>query len=241
MNKIKLFCFPYAGGASSIFNQWIPYIDESIDLRPIELAGRGKRIADPFYNSVDEAIEEILSIIKEDLSKDPYALFGHSMGSMLCYELALKISELSLNKPRHIFFSGRGAPDISPKEERNYHLLGMEDFKKKIRNLGGTPPEFFDYPELMEIFIPLLRNDFKLASTSYVGRTVVPHDCNISVLLGKKEKITAEQAHAWRNHTLGTCSTYYFNGGHFFLNEEVEQISRIINSTLQEEVLMPST
>jgi len=238
MNRTKLFCLPYAGGAASIFNQWIPYIDESIDLRPIELAGRGKRITDPFYNSVEEGIDDILTIIKEELSKGPYALFGHSMGSMFCYELAIKIKELRLNQPQHIFFSGRGAPDIPPKTERNYHLLGIDDFKNKIMDMGGTPPEFFDYPELIELFIPLLRNDFSLASTNFLDRKVVPHDCNISVLLGKNEKITADQAHAWRNHTQGICFTYYFNGGHFFINDEAEQICSILNSTLQETILV---
>ena len=43
MEKINLFCLPYAGSSASVFFKWKKYLDEDIMLYPIELAGRGKR------------------------------------------------------------------------------------------------------------------------------------------------------------------------------------------------------
>lgn len=104
MTKIKLFCLPYAGGSSVIFNSWKQYIDPSIELVPIELAGRGKRINEPLYNGVNDAVEDVFGLIKNKITDTPYALFGHSMGGMISYELAQKIKR-TICLLRYIYFS----------------------------------------------------------------------------------------------------------------------------------------
>lgn len=237
--KIKLFCIPYAGGSAVIYSKWKAYLPDTIELCPIELKGRGARIVEPRYENIDEAVQDIYDQILPQIQYAPYALFGHSMGAMLCHELALKLRSEDVNQPKHLFFSGRSVPHIKMKEDKKYHLLSEEDFKKKVKTLGGTPKEFFDHPELMELFLPLLRSDFKLASTDLSLEVIVPFNCDISVLLGKDEDMTAQQAHEWKDHTKGLCTTYYFNGGHFFLNNEVESITRIIARDLNVKVSEP--
>ncbi|SHJ15824.1 thioesterase II family protein [Aquimarina spongiae] len=232
MNKLKLFCLPYAGGSAAIFNKWKEFIDDTIEIIPIELAGRGSRIQAPMYTSVSEAVDDIFEIVKEGITDGPYALFGHSMGAMLAYELTTKIATQGLEGPQHIFFSGRAVPHIKMREDKKYHLLDEENFKKQVRKLGGTPPEFFKHPELLELFLPLLRNDFMLAATDYSNREIVPHSCNITVFLGKEEDMTHEQADGWKLHTEGVCSIHYFNGGHFFLNQYAKEMVELMNTTL---------
>ena len=233
MRKIKLFCLPYAGGsATAIFNRWNPLIDKSIALRPVELSGRGKKIQEPFYKNVDEAVVNILQLIREELSDGPYALMGHSMGAMLSYELALRIQAEGLPLPAHIFFSGRAAPSIKVAEEKKYHLLDDSAFRKKLQQLGGTPPEFFLYPELEQLYLPLLKNDFRLATTDFSHRNGTSMECDISVMLGTNDDIIGESAEAWKTHTKGYCAIYYFNGGHFFLNDCLENVVCLINKTL---------
>ena len=146
--KIKLFCIPYAGGSAVLYSKWKNHLPESIELRPIELAGRGSRIQEPFYLNVREAVDDIYSMIYEEIQSSQYILFGHSMGAMLSYELAQKIKNEGANQPLHLFFSGKTVPHLPVSEEKKYHLLSEEDFKDKIINLGGTPPDFFDHPEL---------------------------------------------------------------------------------------------
>jgi medium-chain acyl-[acyl-carrier-protein] hydrolase len=231
MNRIKLFCFPYAGGSAVIYNNWKQYLDPSIELRPIELSGRGKRIFEPLYSSVPDLIDDVYGIIMDDIQAAPYAFFGHSMGGMIGYELAQRIRKTKLPGPGHIFFSGRNAPHIK-KNEKIIHLLPEDEFRKEIISLGGTPPDFFDYPELLEALLPVLRNDFKLADTDIQSGEILPLDCNITVFFGKNENLTAEQCEGWKIHTKKQYRIHYFEGGHFFLHDKVEQIVRFINSTL---------
>lgn len=231
--NLKLFCFPYAGGASNIFNLWNRYLNTSIDLLPIELAGRGKRVNEPHYFSIEHAIDDVFKAIASEIKYGPYALFGHSMGAMLAYELARKVKLARLPEPEHLFISGRYSPCSNRRKKKNYHQLDDDTFKSKVKDLGGTPPNFFKYPELMELFLPLLRNDFKLAASSFSDREIIPLDCNISVFLGKNEDMLPEEVVNWKNHTKGRCTIYYFNGGHFFLNNEQEDVVNRINEILK--------
>jgi medium-chain acyl-[acyl-carrier-protein] hydrolase len=232
MKKIKLFCFPYAGGSSVIFNKWKQYLDNNIELIPIELAGRGKRIHEALYKDVSDAIEDVYRLVSNEINCSRYALFGHSMGGMISYQLSQKLKENNYPSPEHIFFSGRNAPHIKRLDEKKYHLLGDEEFKKGIIDLGGTPPELFEHPELMELFLPLLKNDFKLAETDIHNGEIHPFDCNITVLLGKDEDLTTDQCDGWKKHTKKLCTIHYFEGGHFFLHDETKQIVRLINNAL---------
>jgi medium-chain acyl-[acyl-carrier-protein] hydrolase len=232
MSKIKLFCFPYAGGSAVIYNQWKQYLDPEIELIPIELAGRGKRIQESLYTDVPAVIDDVYGIVSKMINGVPFALFGHSMGGMISYQLYQKIREKGERSPVHVFFSGRSAPHVKRTDEKKYHLLEEVEFKKEVINLGGTPPEFFDHPELLEVFLPLLKNDFRLAEANTHNGEIHPLECNISIFLGKDEDLTTEQCDGWKKHTEKLCSIHYFEGGHFFLHEKTEQIVRLINNTL---------
>lgn len=232
MAKVKLFCFPYAGGSTVIFNKWRQYLDTGIELIPIELAGRGKRILEPLYGDVTAAIEDVYEIVSKIINGYPFAFFGHSMGAMISYQLCQKLHKMNLRSPVHVFFSGRSAPHINKPNDKKYHLLRDDEFKKEVINLGGTPPEFFNHPELLEVFLPLLKNDFKLAETDFFNNEINPLDCNISVFFGKDENLTKEQCIGWKKHTKNICNIHYFEGGHFFINNEAEQILKIVNNTL---------
>lgn len=232
MNKIKLFCFPYAGGSEAIFTRWEQYIAPSIQLVPVELPGRSRRILDEPFRDKQQAVSELLQLLKKDIYHSRYALFGHSMGAMLCYELAQRIQAAGLPSPAHIFFSGRRAPHVARHEATPYHLLDDEAFKQKIKELGGTPPEFFDFPELIELFLPILRSDFRIAEEDRIGQPVTPLDSDITVLIGTRDGFTREQCDGWHQHSKGISEIRYFEGGHFFLHDYPEDIVRIVNSKL---------
>ncbi len=231
MKKIKLFCFPYAGGSAIIYSKWKQYFDPSIELRPIELAGRGKRINEPLYNDIGDAVEDVFNIVKNEINGHPYSIFGHSMGGMISYLLSQKLRENKFPDAMHIFFSGWSAPHVIRPDEKKYHLLEGEEFKKEVINLGGTPREFFEHPELLKIFLPLLKNDFKLSETDIKGE-INPFDCNITVFLGKDDDFNSEQCDGWKKHTKKLCNIHYFEGGHFFLHDNTEKIVKLINHAL---------
>lgn len=225
-----LFCLPYAGGSETIFYRWNNYLNTSIKLYPIGLKGRGQRFNETFYESLKEAVDDIFNEIKDMIYHD-YAIYGHSMGSLLAYELYYKINEMGAKKPMHIFFSGYKAPNIVRKKEYIYTLSNY-DFMNKIIELGGTPKELLKNKELLEIYIPILRNDFKIIETYEYKQKIDKIGCNISVLNGKQDSINLEDILAWNKHSSKKCRIYNFEGNHFFINNNVENITSIINSTL---------
>lgn len=232
--KFKLFCFPYAGGASAVFNPWKNWLDRDIELRAVELAGRGKRIYDPLYTSIFHAVDDVYEMIKDELPLGPYALMGHSMGCIIAYELVQKLRKQNEALPAMVFFSGRGAPHLSKKEEEDmYYNLPDEAFREKVVELGGTPPEFFEHQELLEVFLPMLKRDFEISETYTSSPEISPLDMDIDVFIGKEEEVTAEQMHGWKDHTHGICNLHYFEGGHFFLHEKAGQIVDVINSRVR--------
>lgn len=231
MSDIKLFCFPYAGGSAVVFSRWQSFFKNypGIEVVPVELTGRGKRIVEPLYETLDEAVDDLYNQIRTD---KPYAFFGHSLGAFLAYELAQKIKGMEVRQPLHLFFSGRGAPNLEY-VRRNYHLMTDQEFREEVIRLGGTPAEFFDYPELMELFLPLLRSDFKLAESNLHNREIHPFSCNMTIITGKQDyKVTQEQLDNWALHTEGECTVHYMEGGHFFLHDEIPQIAAIINNAM---------
>lgn len=234
MRKLKLFCFPYAGGTASIYNNWRRHLDPGIELRLVELAGRGKRIDEPFYSDWTEMIEDIFSLIKEEITHSPYAFFGHSMGAQIAYELVHKIRVNRLPHPVHVFFSGRGAPHVKRKDEKIYHLMGKNEFMEELEKLGGTPRDFFENPDFQELFLPLLKNDFRIVETCPPKGQPGPIDVNITVLLGKDEDVSPEQSDGWKRETNKQCTVHYFEGGHFFLHDETARLVKLINAVAKD-------
>ncbi len=237
MKRIKLFCIPYAGGSATVYNSWQDHLNRRIQLYPVEMAGRGKRMAEALYNTIDEAADDVIRAIKyEIIDGTPYAFYGHSLGAAIAYVAAQKIVTERYPNPEHIFFSGRGAPHIRRDDRTPYYLLPDDEFREKVLDLGGTPKEFFDHPELMEILLPVLKADFRISGIYRHPETITPLPIDISVLTGKEEDLIPGQVEGWEDHTTRKCILYHFDGGHFFLHnpEQKMKIMEIINSTLVE-------
>lgn len=201
----------------------------------MELAGRGRRIHEALNKDTDEMVEDVFMQVKNHIRQGPYALFGHSLGSIMAFMLAQKIMAHGLPEPVHVFFSGQSAPHLK-KYDKKYHLMNDADFRREVLALGGTPPEFFQHPELLELFLPLLKNDFKMAETELDVRRSRPLNCDISVLIGKDDDLTREQCDGWKIHTHQRCNIHYFDGGHFFLHSKTADIARLINDTIRKQL-----
>lgn len=105
MKKFKLFCFPYSGGSSVIYEKWRKKLSPSIELIPIEYAGRGTRFATPLFENINDVVEDVFYAIKIHLdTTSHYSFFGHSMGALIAYELSHKLTQLNYTAPVHIFF-----------------------------------------------------------------------------------------------------------------------------------------
>lgn len=226
-----LFCLPYAGASEAIYYSWKKYLNTNIELYPIELKGRGKRFNQAFYESLEEAVDDIFNKIKDKIVDTDYTIYGHSMGSLLAFELYYKIISENLRKPKHIFFSGYKAPSILRKKE-NIYTLPNNDFMKKVIELGGTPEEIANNKELLELFLPIIRSDFRILEKYDYKEREEKIECDVSIMNGKQDSINLEEILAWRNHVSKGFKVYNLEGNHFFINNNVENITNIINDTL---------
>lgn len=232
MGKIRLFCIPYVGASASVFWKWSKTLDKSIELVPIELAGRGKRFNEPFYEDLQGAVDNIFNIIENEINDLPYAIYGHSMGSLLAFELYYKIIEKRRKAPVHIFFSGRYPPHIN-KNSIIYHKLSDKELVDKILEIGGTSKEVFLNKELANIYISLIRSDYRILEMYKYNAKPYKLNCDISVFYGNKDKICADSfLNEWIKYTEKQCDFYEFDGDHFFINDKSEEVVSEINKIL---------
>lgn len=227
MKKYRLFCLPYAGGSSTvIYNKWRKYLLSSIDLIPIELSGRGRRINELFYSDIQEAVDDIYSMIVDSLDM-PYSFYGHSMGTILAYEVTMKIINNGHRSPCHLFLSGRYPPHI--RKEKNLSNASDEEFKKEILSLGGTSKEILEDNGLMKMFLPIIRADYRIVESYRFKNDNKPFDFGITIFNGNDdEDVTEIDLEAWKEYTTKRFSCFKFKGGHFFINDEENQ-KRIVN------------
>ena len=214
------------------YMSWKRYLDSRIDLKPIELSGRGRRFNDPLYCSADEAVKDIFDKITDELDGTPYAVFGHSMGTVLTYELIRKIIGQMKQEPTHVFFSGRYPPYVEVEKE-SIHMLPEKEFIEEINKFGGTNQELFDSKELLELFLPVLRSDYKVVEMYKHNGSILKLNCDITVLNGKYDSyINMKDVRRWQECTNKTCTFYEFEEGHFFINKYKEDVIDIINKAL---------
>jgi medium-chain acyl-[acyl-carrier-protein] hydrolase len=232
MGGIKLYCLPYAGGSAAIYTKWGKYLNSSIELCPIELAGRAERFREPYYSSMIEAVNDIANLIGNGLEESDYALFGHSMGSMIAYELIYRFRVKKLKLPMHVFFSGRYPPNIK-KEKRNMHLLSDTEFEQEAMKTGGFPEKLFRFEALLKIALDTLRADYRVIETYECNHPVERFDFDFSVLAGRVDSLAVPtDMKEWEKYAAKQCTFYYFDGGHFYLHEHTEKIVQIINNAL---------
>jgi len=233
VSRIRLFCLPYAGGSAMTYYQWSKFLDKQIDLEPVELAGRGSRIDVPLYDSIYGAAQDVFRSIKEQIKDEPYAIFGHSMGSWIAFELYYELVRSGLRPPEHIFFSGNRAPHLNVKRNKLIHNLPENEFKDAILEMGGTPKEVFEDDTLKNIFVPLIRSDYKITEKYLYTAGKSKLACGVTILCGKEDKITKDDIEEWNAHVLKKAEIVYFNGGHFFIYQNVGSVTSYINQTLR--------
>lgn len=229
--RLRLFCFPYAGGNAMIYRQWQSNLPQTIEVCSVQLPGRGKRIKEPPFDDAQPLVAEVARGLLPFFDK-PFAFFGHSMGGLIGFELARYLRRNYNRQPAHLFVSGRRAPQL-PRLETNTFDLPETEFVEALRKLQGTPPEVLQHPELMQLMLPLLRADFALCET-YAYAVEPPLDCPLSVFGGLDDNdIEREQLEAWAGQTNGTTKVRMLPGDHFFINTQQSLLLRVLTQDLQ--------
>jgi medium-chain acyl-[acyl-carrier-protein] hydrolase len=226
--KARMFCFPFAGGAASIYKAWTEqFAKDKIDVCAVELAGRGTRfgetpISDPEV-LVTHLAKELTPFCNQNI---PVVWFGHSLGARLAFALARR-----LNRSDAFIASGARSPARQTRIKRSH--LTREDFVASLKTLGGTPDEILADPELLDLFLPMLRADFNVVEKLLSS----PSDTIASPLksLAAADDRECDEAESlvWRDHTTGSFeSALKKDGGHFFLTSDPDWVYGEVRSFL---------
>jgi medium-chain acyl-[acyl-carrier-protein] hydrolase len=225
--RVRLFCLPFAGGGASIYRTWPGAMAPDIDVCPVQLPGREERLREPAFRQIEPLCHALLAVIRPLLDK-PFALFGHSMGAIIVYELTRMLAAQGMMPPEHLFVSGQRAPHIPLGRPISYNLP-PEGFHKRLRELNGTPEAVLRDPEMMDLISPLLRSDFELSET-YQRERRSPLGCPVSAFGGIDDiEVSLADLEAWRLTTVGAFRLRRFPGDHFFLPTAAELMREIQN------------
>jgi surfactin synthase thioesterase subunit len=219
---LRLFCFPYAGGGASIFRTWGDSLPAEIQVCPIQLPGREDRLGEAALTRLSTLIKTLLPLLKPELDV-PFALFGHSLGGLVCFELVRELRKQGLPLPAHLLISGCRPPQ-TPDQSPPIHRLADHQFIEALHRLNGTPEEVLQNTELMQLLLPGLRADFALLET-YFYATQPPLACPISVFGGLEDtQVTPDQLKGWQEQTEADFSLTLLPGDHFFLRQSKNEL-----------------
>lgn len=237
VNPMTLFAIPYAGGHSLVYRNLKLLLEPSVTLSALEPPGRGKRVKEKLMTDINGIAENLFEVIRPEIeSGKKYALFGHSMGSLIAYLITKRISDSGLPMPEHLFCSGHGAPSVSKidlTQELPKYTASSEIFWKYIDSLGALPPEIKAHGELMNYFEPVIRADIQALELYTYEPIVAPFSVPMSVLYGITDVETPIYGLLpWQNESRHPVDFIPFAGAHFGIFDELEKVAGLIRSKL---------
>jgi medium-chain acyl-[acyl-carrier-protein] hydrolase len=230
--RLRLFCFPYAGGGALIYRSWHKFLPRDVELLAVQLPGRETRLKEAPFTGLFTLVRTVAPVLLPLLDK-PFAFFGHSLGALLSFEMARQIRREYGMRPAHLFVSGRGAPHLR-RVHSPIHALPEAELVEELRNLNGTPEAVLEHKELLKLVLPALRADFSLCE-NYEYYDEEPLDCPISTYGGLEDKDTGvDRLEAWRDQTTASFSLSTFPGDHFFLHSSQSLLLERLSEELQQ-------
>jgi surfactin synthase thioesterase subunit len=228
-DQTALLCLPHSGGGTTWYRLWRQLAPTWLKVVPVNLPGRESRLADPPLHDGGEVVRALLPHVEREMPSR-YAIFGHSMGALLGFELSRLLAARG-RPPAHLFVSGCPAPDARGRMGR-LSDKPIEEILAALMPLGGTDVAALDHPELIELLEPALRADLAVAE-GYIYRPGPPLPCPISVLLGDGDPLTVgHDVTGWGAQTAAGLRLFHYPGDHAFPRDQDGPVVRDITGVL---------
>lgn len=225
----RLLCLPHAGGSASFYFPVSDALSPAVDVLAAQYPGRQDRLAETPAESVQELAHGVFRALDEG-DGTPLALFGHSMGALVAFELA-RLLESAGRPPAAVFLSGRRGPSVH--RDETVHKGGDAWLIEEVGKLDGTDAALFQDKELLEMILPALRADYRAVET--YRRAPGPRlNCPFVVLTGDADpRVTPEEARIWGQETDGPFELHVYPGGHFYLVAQQQAVVARIEAALR--------
>lgn len=228
--RLRLFCFPYAGGSAAIYRPWVEGLGTHAEVWAVEYPAHGLRRFEPAVASIHHLADAIHQAIVPHLDR-PFAFFGHSMGALIGFEVLRRLKAAGAPEAASLFVSGCRGPSCESRRRPTFDLPEPE-FVEELRLLGGTPSEVLDDDELMRFLMPTLRADFE-ASETYAYSDGPKLTCPAFAYGGLQDaEVTSEDLATWQRECSLPLKVRMFPGDHFFIHNAQSTLLRVLWSDL---------
>jgi medium-chain acyl-[acyl-carrier-protein] hydrolase len=198
-----------------VFRRWATGVPTDVELVAVQLPGRETRIAEPLLDELDALVDATIEGIGQVL-RSPFAIYGHSMGALVAFELSRRLQREKRPLPDVLFVSGFRAPHL-PDDAEPVHGLSDDELVTEMRALAGTPDVVLDDAELRSLLVPILRADFRVCET-YVHHPGPALECPVVAIAGIDDAFAATDAMAlWSEHTEAGFTLHVLRADHFAL------------------------
>lgn len=228
-SEVQLVCFPHAGGSASFYLPVSAALTPAIDVAAIQYPGRQDRRAEPNVGSIPDLANAIFNAIRP-LADRPLAFFGHSMGAILAYEVAVRLEDAGAAPLARLYVSGRRAP--SCRRQESLHQQTDQAITAELEHLSGTSSDLLADPEVLAMILPAVKSDYKAIET-YRPVGTRPVQAPVTAIIGDEDsKVTVDEARAWRQYSTASFDLRVLPGGHFYLIDRGREVIRLIAGDL---------
>lgn len=227
--RLRLFCFPYAGGGLSAFSAWADSLPSSVEVRLVQLPGRVARLKETPFTRMMALVEAAAPVLILQLNP-PFAFYVDSMGAISEFERVRHLRRKGVRQSASLFVSGAKAPHRFVKDDP-IHTLPTRQFLEGLRRFRGAPQAAPESAELIELLRPVQHADFVVCET-YTCRDETRLDCPLWIYVGTQGHVAPrEDLEAWKEHTSAGASLHTFVGGHFFTSRPARSFCAPLRKT----------
>ncbi|WP_422735342.1 thioesterase II family protein [Micromonospora sp. WMMD729] len=225
--RLRLVCLPYAGAGGGAYRPWAALLGDDVEVWTAQLPGRERRLAEEPLHTMDDLVPPLVDAIAARVPT-PFAIFGHSMGGLIGYEVTARLIARGGPTPQRLVVSAARPPrDAAPLGTA--HRLDDAALTRWLVDLGGIPDEVLADPGLLELILPTVRADLNVVA-SYRPATAPPLPLPVDAVAAADDPLVGpDEVAGWAACTAAGFSLTVVPGGHLYLHDTPPPLSRLLD------------